>query len=116
MRTALTLNEIEERATQFFNKQGYSKWESEQNKYELLYRNGKNINWVLVILIFLLATLFTNILWAIGAVIVYYFICRDQEVTIIMRQETSATEVTAVGNSTNAQVLASNFLLQMPQL
>jgi hypothetical protein len=116
MRTALTLDEIEERATQFFNNQGYSKGESEQNKYELLYRNGKNINWVLMILIFLLITFFTNILWALGAVIVYYLICGDQEVTILLRQETSATEVTAMGNSTNAQVLASNFLLQLPQL
>jgi hypothetical protein len=114
MRTSLAFNEIEGRATQFFKTQGYTKLKSETSQYELTYINGKNINWVIMIIVAGLLLVFGDILWALGGVILVYLISGNNEVSIIIRQETS-TEVTATGNSTKAQVVASNFLLQLPQ-
>jgi hypothetical protein len=115
MRTSLTLNEIEERATQFFNTQGYKKLKSEISDYELTYLNGKNINWVLMIIVAGFLLVFGNILWALGGVILVYFISGNNEVLVIIRQETSAIEVTATGNSSQAQTTANSFLLHLPQ-
>ena len=115
MRTSLTLNEIEDRATQFFNTQGYKKIKSEISDYEITYLNGKNISWVLMIIVAGFLLVFGNILWALGGVILVYFISGNNEVLVIIRQETSAIEVTATGNSSQAQTTANSFLLQLPQ-
>jgi len=115
MRTPLTINEVEERATQFFNTQGYKKLKSEISDYELTYLNGKNINWVLMIIVAGFLLVFGNILWALGGVILVYFISGNNEVLVIIRQETSAIEVTATGNSSQSQVTANSFLLNLPQ-
>jgi len=115
MRTSLNIHEIEERATQFFNAQGYTKLKSEISEYELTYLNGKNINWVIMIFVAGFLLVFGNILWALGGVILVYVISGNNEVLVIIREETSAIEVTATGNSSQAQSVANSFLFQLPQ-
>jgi len=115
MRTSLNINEVDDRATQLFSAQGYTKLRSGVSEYELTYLNGKNINWFLMVIVAGLLLIFGNILWALGGVILVYLISGNNEVLVIIREETSAVEVTASGNSSQAQAAANSFLLQLPQ-
>jgi hypothetical protein len=115
MRTALTFKEIEKRATKFFTMQGYSKQKTEISEYELTYQNGKDVNYFLIIMAGIFLIIFIHILLALLAVILLYIFSPKNEVMVILREEVSATEVTATGNSLRAQSTADNFLRQLPQ-
>lgn len=104
MKTKLAKDEVVAQAVGHFSADNYNIQSQTENS--IIFRDGKDINWVLFIFLFICVI-------ALGAII-YWVVAKEHQVILQFRTINDYLEVTAIGNSKKSQSTASAFLSSLP--
>jgi hypothetical protein len=105
MKTTVAKSEILARATTFFGRAGY--YVRSQTVSSIIFQDGKEINWVLFVVLFFFTAL-------IG-VLIYWIIAGRRQIIISIMPVDGMLDVLVAGNNRKSHQLADSFMKTLPQ-